>query len=182
MLCRVGRLAMLLRAVPCHLLPLWGDEQFPFFSSSSSFWEQRRQRQPVERGVLFPSLPFISLLIRQSILLADSGARCLPAYPARPLLHRHPAPVAAVPCRLDPQENKDQKCTFLFHFLHRRVNIPTGRGRKGAAAIFVYYNFFVISPPVLRRENLTNLKIYDIIYLQGEGRKMNHLHHHLHYA
>ena len=34
---------------------------------------------------------------------------------------------------------------------------------------------------VLRHENLTNLKIYDIIYLQGEGRKMN-LHHHLHYA
>ena len=33
---------------------------------------------------------------------------------------------------------------------------------------------------VLRHENLTNLKIYDIIYLQGEGRKMNL--HHLHYA
>ena len=34
---------------------------------------------------------------------------------------------------------------------------------------------------VLLHENLTNLKIYDIIYLQGEGRKKN-LHHHLHYA
>ena len=156
MLCRAGRLTMLLRAMPCHLLPLWGDEQFPFFSSSSSFW---KQRQPVERGVLFPSLPFISLLTRQSTLRADSGARLPPACPARPLLH-HPAPDATVPCRPNQQENKDQKCTFLFRFLHRRVNIPTGRGRMRCARNFCLlqlFRHFASRPPPRKFDKSQNL-------------------------
>lgn len=51
----------------------------------------------------------------------------------------------------------------------------------GAAAIFAHDDFHRCRRVLLLHENLTNLKIYDIIYLQGEGRKMN-LHHHLHYA
>ena len=57
----------------------------------------------------------------------------------------------------------------------------SNRSQKNAvAAIFAYDDLLSSFRCVLHRENLTNLKIYDIIYLQGEGRKMNL--HHLHYA
>ena len=135
MLCRAGRLAMLLHAVPCHLLPLRGDEQFPFFSSSSSFWEQRRQRQPVERGVLFPSLPFISLLTRQSILRADSGARLPPACPARPLLHHPPGSRCGRPVPAKPIGKQRLKMYFPVSFpsstsKHSRMRWKKGRRRN----------------------------------------------------
>ena len=150
MLCRVGRLAMLLRAVPCHLLPLWGDEQFPFFSSSSSFWEQRRQRQPVERGVLFPSLPFISLLIRQSILLADSGARCLPACPARPL-HHPPGSRCGRPVSAKPIGKQRLKMYFPVSF-PSSTSKHSNRSRKNAVRpqfllTMIYYHFASRPPP-----------------------------------
>ena len=48
------------------------------------------------------------------------------------------------------------------------------------AAIFVHDDFVVITSRYFYHENLTNLKIYAIIYLQGEERKKNL--HHLYYA
>ena len=136
MLCRAGRLAMLLRAVPCHLIPLRGDEQFPFFSSSSSFWEQRRQRQPVERGVLFPSLPFISLLTQQSTLRADSGARCLPAYPARPLLHHPPGSRCGRPVSAGPIGKQRPKMYFPVSFPSSTSKHSRMRWKKGCRRNF----------------------------------------------
>ena len=134
MLCRAGRLAMLLRAVPCHLLSLWGYEQFPFFSSSSSFWEQR---QPVERGVLFPSLPFISLLIRQSILRANSGARCLPACPARPLLHHPPGSRCGRPVSAKPIGKQRPKMYFPVSF-PSSTSKHSSRSRKKGPLQFLF--------------------------------------------
>lgn len=79
--------------------PLRGYEQFPFFSSSSNFWE-RRQRM-MERWRCLPLFLPSLFPAQQSTLRASPCAR-LPAFPARPLLHHHPAPDAADPCRLGP--------------------------------------------------------------------------------
>ena len=66
---------MLRRVVPSSSLT--GYEQFPFFSSSPSFWKQwQRQRMG---GRLPSSLPFISLLTQQGTLQASSCACFLPA-------------------------------------------------------------------------------------------------------
>ena len=130
---------------------------------------------------LSSSLLFIFLPIQQSTLRTNSCAR-LPAQlivPARPPTSgsRCGRPVSAkpigkqrpkiyfpvsFPSPMSKHSNRSRKSTMRPQFLLTMISLSSRRN-------------------VLRRENLTNLKIYDIIYLQGEGRKKN-LHHHLHYA
>ena len=71
-------------SLPRHVSPCYaifsptGHEQFPFFTNSSSFWEQR-----VMEERLPSSLPSISLPTQQSTLRTNSCARLPPACPAR---------------------------------------------------------------------------------------------------
>ena len=70
---------------PCYAIfsPYWGYEQFPFFTNSSNFWEQRM----MEGYILPSSLPFISLLTQQSTrgpAFALAAYHHLPSSPAPP--------------------------------------------------------------------------------------------------
>ena len=108
---------------------------------------------------------------------------CLPpAGPARPLLHHHPCSRGSRPVSAGAIGKQRPKMCFPTSspsLTSKHSNGP----RKNVAGPQFLLTMILLSfrRCVLRRENLTNLKIYDIIYLQGEGRKKN-LHHHLHYA
>ena len=145
---------------PRHAVPPsspTGYEQFPFFSSSSSFW---KQRQPVERGVLFPSLPFISLLIRQSILRANSGARCLPACPARPLLHHPPGSRCGRPVPAKPIGKQRPKIYFPVSFpssTSKHSNRSRKKGRRRNFCLLQLFRHFASRPPPRKFDKSQNL-------------------------
>ena len=80
---------------------------------------------------LSPSLPFISLLTRQSILRADSGARCLPACPARPLLHHPPGSRCGRPVPAKPIGKQRLKMYFPVSF-PSSTSKHSNRSRKNA--------------------------------------------------
>ena len=85
------------------------------------------------------------------------------------------------PVSAGPIEKQRSKMCFPVSF-PSLMSKHSNRSRKNAVPQFLLTMILLSScRRVLRHENLTNLKIYDIIYLQGEGRKKNHLHH-LHYA
>ena len=169
-------------AVPCRaIFSPTGDEQFPFFTNSSSFWKQRRQRMERWRCLhLFLSSPcqfskapcgptpvparFLPAPLVVPARRPISGSRCGRPVSAKPIGKQRPKiyfPVS-FPSSTNKHSNRSRKNTMRPQFLLTMISLSSRRN-------------------VLRRENLTNLKIYDIIYLQGEGRKKN-LHHHLHYA
>ena len=168
------------RATPCYAtFSPTGDEQFPFFTSSSNFWEQRRQRMERWRCLhLFlpspcqfskaPCGPASGSAYRLPTQLVRSStppcSRCGRPVSAKPIGKQRPKIYLPVsfPSPMSKHSNRSRKSTMRPQFLLTMISLSSRRN-------------------VLRRENLTNLKIYDIIYLQGEGRKKN-LHHHLHYA
>ena len=131
------------------------------------------------KGCLPSSLPFISLLARQSTSgPATVPVSCRPsssAPPPPPSGSRGGRPVSAKPI------GKQRPKIYFPVSSPSPMSKHSNRSQKNAvAAIFAYDDLLSSFRCVLLHENLTNLKIYDIIYLQGEGRKMNL--HHLHYA
>ena len=169
------------RATPCYAtFSPTGDEQFPFFSNSSSFWEPQlveRWRGACYLHLFLPSpcqfskapcgpasgsayrLP--TQLVRSSTPPCSRGGRPVSAKPIGKQRSKIYFPVS-FPSPMSKHSNRSRKSTMRPQFLLTMISLSSRR-------------------VLLRRENLTNLKIYDIIYLQGEGRKKN-LHHHLHYA
>lgn len=135
----------------------------------------------MRRWCLSSSLLFIFLLIPQSTSAGQllcpppacparcsssrptSGSRCGRPVSAKPIGKQRPKMYFPVsfPSPMSKHSNRSRKNAMRPQFLLTMILLPSRRC-------------------VLRRENLTNFKIYDIIYLQGEGRKMNL--HHLHYA
>ena len=164
--------------VPCHLLP-YGIRAISIFFQFTQFLEAVATADGEVRVYLH--LSFISLLTSQSTLWASPYVRLLPAQlvvPARPATSgsRCGRPVSAKligkqrpkiyfpapsPSPMSKHSNRSRKNVMRPQFLLTMILLSSRR-------------------VLLLRENLTNLKIYDIIYLQGGGRKMNL--HHLHYA
>ena len=162
----------------CHLLPLRGTSNFHFLPAHSVFGSNGDSRW---EGVLSSS--FFYSLADSAKHPAGQPLRPLPACPARRSSSPAHLRLPMRPTRVGQTHRKTKTKNILscsIPFTDEQTFQQVAE-EHDAPAFFVCDDFHRSRRNVLRHENLTNLKIYDIIYLQGEGRKMN-LHHHLHYA
>lgn len=168
--------------VPCHFLP-YGERAISIFFQFIQFLGATNDG---EVGVVFIS-PFH--------LFADSAKHPVGQLRSPPVACRSRSPFQLAcpftttrlpmrPSRVgwDHRKTKYENVLSCFISFTDEQTFQQVAEEHDASAIFAYDDLLSSHRCVLRHENLTNLKIYDIIYLQGEGRKMNHLHHHLHYA
>ena len=109
---------------------------------------------------LSPSLPFISLLTRQSTLRADSGARLPPAYPARPLLHHPPGSRCGRPVSAKPIGKQRPKMYFPVSFpssTSKHSNRSRKKGRRRNFCLLQLFRHFAPRPPPRKFDKFQNL-------------------------
>ena len=166
------------RAMPPS--PLRGTSNFHFLPIHPVFGSGGDRRW---EGVLPSSFSFISLPTQQSTLRASICTRFLLARLIRSsALPPPPCSRGGRPVAVGSIGKQRPKIYFPVSFPSPMSKYSNGSRKNVAGPQFLLTMILSSSCRVLLlRENLTNLKIYDIIYLQGEGRKKN-LHHHLHYA
>ena len=113
--------------VLCHLLP-YGGRTISIFYQFIQFLGATAGGE-VERCVLSPSLPSISLPIQQSTLRACFRVRLPPSYPARPLLHPTSGSRCGRPVSAKPIGKQRPKIYFPVSF-PSSTNKHSNRSRK----------------------------------------------------
>ena len=130
--------------VLCHLLP-YGGRTISIFYQFIQFLGATAGGE-VERCVLSPSLPSISLPIQQSTLRACFRVRLPPSYPARPLLH--PTLLPWRPSRVGwiHRKTKTENILSCFISFTDEQTFQQVAEEHDAAAIFTYDDFIILSP------------------------------------
>lgn len=123
--------------VSCHLLPLRGDEQFPFFSSSPSFWEQRRQQARVI--FIFPFHLFANSARHPAGQRLRPPTACLPSSSAPPL---PPCSRCGRPVSAKPIEKQRPKMYFPVSSPSLTSKHSEVRWKKKARRIFFAHDDF----------------------------------------
>ena len=168
------------RATPCYAtFSPTGDEQFPFFTSSSNFWEPQLVERWRGACYLHLFLPSPCQFSKAPCGPASGSAYRLPTQLVRS--STPPCSRGGRPVSVKPIGKQRPKMYFPVSSPSLMSKYSNGSRKNVAGPQFLLTMIYCHLAPRPRRENLTNLKIYDIIHLQGEGRKKN-LHHHLHYA
>ena len=142
--CQREQFAAQCSAVLCHLLP-YGGRTISIFYQFIQFLGATAGGE-VERCVLSPSLPSISLPIQQSTLRACFRVRLPPSYPARPLLHPTLLPMRPTRVSQTHRKTKTKNIPSCFVSFTDEQTFQQVAEEHDAPAIFAYDDFHRYRP------------------------------------